>query len=258
VRWIYLSPHFDDVALSCGGLVWEQAREGPARRGSAVEVWTVCAGGPEAGADLSAFAQELHARWETGPEAVLVRQAEDEQAIRLLGAALRSWDLPDCIYRRLPGGDWLVNNNDDLWQPLPAGEQGVVDRLADWIVLGIGQGSSRTDTRLVSPLTLGNHVDHSLVRAAAERAAARSGVALWYYPDYPYAANPETSWAGKTGAGWQQACQAVSRAALAGWQEAVARYESQISTFWSSREDLDASIEAYWQSGGGTCLWKPG
>ena len=258
MRWIYVSPHFDDVALSCGGLVWEQVRAG-----EKVEVWTVCAGAPEAGEVFSEFAQGLHMRWGTGPEAVPMRQAEDEQAIRMLGAGLRYWDLPDCIYRRLPDGDWLVHNNDDLWQPLHPAEHGVVDRLAAWIGHGLGHMISPEDTRLVSPLTLGNHVDHSVVRAAAEqvvnqRPDSQARISLWYYADYPYAAYPETDWAGKMGGGWQRMCRTVSREALAAWQEAVARYASQISTFWSSREALDEGIKTYWQSGGGTCLWHPG
>ncbi len=45
--------------------------------------------------------------------------------------------------------------------------------------------------------------------------------------------------------------------ALAAWQEAVACYTSQISTFWAGRAELDAALEAYWRSGGGTCLWRP-
>ncbi len=252
MRWIYLSPHFDDVVLSCGGLVWEQVRAG-----QNVEVWTICAGAPDEGAVFSNFARDLHLRWGTGPEAVPVRQAEDEQAVRRLGADTRYWDLPDCIYRRLPGGDWLVNNNDALWQPLHPAEQGIVDRLAAWIGQGLRRAASAAEPRLVSPLTFGNHVDHSLVRAAAEQAASRSRVGLWYYPDYPYAANPETKWTGKVGEGWQQTCQSVSREALAVWQAAVASYASQISTFWPAREAMDADIEAYWRSDGGTCLWHP-
>jgi len=58
MHWIYLSPHFDDVALSCGGLVWEQVQAG-----KAVSIWTVCAGSASVG-DLSPFAKELHMRWE--------------------------------------------------------------------------------------------------------------------------------------------------------------------------------------------------
>ena len=28
MRWIYLSPHLDDAVLSCGGLIFEQSRQG--------------------------------------------------------------------------------------------------------------------------------------------------------------------------------------------------------------------------------------
>ncbi len=253
MRWVYLSPHFDDVVLSCGGLVWEQVRAG-----LDVQVWTICAGAPHTDAGLSEFARELHARWGTGIEAVGVRRAEDERAIGLLGAGRRYWNLPDCIYRRLPDGAWLINSNDDLWQPLHSSEQGVVDRLARWMRRGIKQAASPADTRLVSPLTLGNHIDHAVVRAAAEQMAKKTAVELWYYPDYPYAVQPETSWSGKVGEGWQVICQEISREALATWQEAVSRYESQLSTFWSTRAELDAALEGYWQAGGGTCLWHPG
>ena len=31
MRWIYLSPHFDDAVLSCGGLIWEQTHSGDLR-----------------------------------------------------------------------------------------------------------------------------------------------------------------------------------------------------------------------------------
>jgi LmbE family N-acetylglucosaminyl deacetylase len=253
MRWVYLSPHFDDVALSCGGMVWEQVQ---ARQ--EVEVWTICAGAPGPNAVISDYAQELHARWGTGPEAVFARQAEDERALRWLGAGPRYWDLPDCIYRRLPGGNCLVNGEGDLWQPLHPAEQGIVDHLAAWICQGLARPASPMDTRLVSPITLGNHVDHSLVRAAAEIAAQSSHIEAWYYPDYPYAVKPNMNWSGKVGENWQQTCQPVSRAALAAWQEAVASYASQISTFWSTRAEMNAGLEAYWQSGGGTCLWRPG
>ena len=278
MRWIYLSPHFDDVVLSCGGLVWEQVRAG-----QQVEVWTICAGAPEPGAELSDFAQSLHVRWETGPEAVPTRRAEDEQALRLLGASARYWHLPDAIYRQLPGGDWLVNDNDGLWQPVHPAEQGIVEQLAGWIHEGIGQDDAPADTRLVSPLTLGNHVDHSVVRAAAEHATSKYAASkqaakklvdikpaakkpgaepmapgLWYYPDYPYATNPETSWTGKAGEDWQKTCHSVSREALAAWQAAVACYASQLSTFWPTRAELDAALEDYWRAGGGKCLWLPG
>ena len=68
MEWIYLSPHFDDVALSCGGLLWEQAQAG-----EGASVWTICAGEVPAG-QLSPFAQSLHERWEKGQGAAVQRR----------------------------------------------------------------------------------------------------------------------------------------------------------------------------------------
>lgn len=248
MRWIYLSPHFDDVVLSCGGIVWEQVQAG-----LHVESWTICAGTPSPDAPLSPFAQSLHERWGTGLEAVPARRQEDEDAFHSLGASTRYWTLPDCIYRALPDGSWLVNSRDDLWRPVHLLEQGVVVELSDWLIQGLAKGDA-----LVAPLTLGDHVDHYLVRAAAERAARQASCDLWYYPDYPYAVDPEVDWTDKTGEDWRKVCRSISPQGLKAWQNGVASYASQISTFWSGREAMEHALEVYLQSGGGSCLYWPG
>lgn len=242
MRWIYLSPHYDDVVLSCGGLVWEQVQSG-----ALVETWTLCAGAPDPGVALSPFAHQLHERWQTGREAVKIRMQEDKSATSRLGATRRYWDLPDCIYRQLPDGSWLVNGEEDLWKPVHPLEVPVVERLAAWLKEGLLPGDA-----LISPLTLGNHIDHSLVRAAAERL----GISLWYYEDYPYAVGARAEIAAKTGEGWTRVCQQVSRDALKAWQEAIASYVSQISTFWGGLDEMNSALETYWRSGGGNCIWK--
>jgi LmbE family N-acetylglucosaminyl deacetylase len=246
MRWIYLSPHFDDVVLSCGGMVWEQVQAG-----QSVEVWTICAGQPPAEAPYSDFAQSLHARWQTGPEASLVRRAEDEAAAQVLGVRTVYYDLPDCIYRRLPDGSFLVNGEDDLWQPLHPQEVGVAAELANWLKANLCR-----DDILVSPMTLGSHVDHHLVRAAAETAAAAAGCRLAYYADYPYAVRQPEALRAMLQPTWQELCMPVSTAGLAGWQQAIAQHVSQISTFWSGLAEMCAAVESYWRAGGGTCLWQ--
>ena len=125
-------------------------------------------------------------------------------------------------------------------------------RLRDWLAAELSPAD-----RLVSPLTLGNHVDHSLVRAAAEQAAEQAGCSIWYYADYPYAVREDSNLAGKMGLDWQQVCWQVSAPGLRAWQESVACYVSQLSTFWSGRAAMDAALEDYWQKGGGGCLWQP-
>lgn len=241
MRWIYLSPHFDDVVLSCGGLVCEQVRAG-----QSVQVWTICAGQPPAGAPLSGFAQQLHDRWQTGPEAALIRRLEDEAAGRVLGATTVYWDLPDCIYRRLPDGSFLVNGEDDLWQPLHPQETGVAAALSAWLKAGL-----LPDDQLVAPMTLGSHVDHHLVRAAAEATGRR----LAYYADYPYAIRHPQALHALLRPSWQAVCASISSEGLAGWQMAVAQHTSQISTFWHGPDEMRAALAQYWQAGGGACLW---
>ena len=252
MKWVFLSPHYDDVVYSCGGMIWEIIQSG-----ELVRVWTVCAGAPAPGEPLSAFARELHERWGAGVEAVKIRRREDRAALRLLRTGARYGDLPDCIYRRLADG-WLVNGEEDLWKPVHPQEEGVVEALSVWIASGLKRLGKPHQVCLVSPLTLGNHIDHSVVRAAAERAAARVNCELLYYADYPYAGKDGVDAAEKTAPGWRQVCGSVSEAALAVWQDAAACYTSQISTFWSGRSGLNAALEKYWRSGGGTCLWQPG
>ncbi len=242
MRWIYLSPHFDDVVLSCGGLVYEQVSSA-----QPVEIWTVCAGEVSASAPLSEFALSLHARWQTGSEAVRARRFEDDAAGQVLGARMRYWELPDCIYRQLPDGSFVVNGEDDLWQNVNPQEAPVVERLQAWLAEHLAP-----EDRLVSPMTLGNHVDHHLVRQAAEGL----GRDLWYYADFPYVRQHPESLAQQLQPHWAKDCYPISLEGLAAWQRAVAEYSSQISTFWDGIEGMRAEMEAYWRQGGGACLWR--
>ncbi len=248
--WIYLSPHFDDAILSCGGLIWQQARS----RGR-VEVWTVCAGEPPPG-PLTPFAQELHARWGSGPSPVAVRRGEDEIACQAVGAARRCFTLPDCIYRRLPdSGEPVVTQDDDLWRPLNPGEYSLVREVREWIrqelddVVDADPGSK---IYLVSPMTVGSHMDHRLVRRAAEEL----GVPLWYYADFPYSVRTAFDPHHWLGGRCRPHARRLTPAAVVAWQAGVWAYTSQISTFWGSSEEMRLAIASYAQTPPGHSLWK--
>jgi LmbE family N-acetylglucosaminyl deacetylase len=175
--WIYLSPHLDDVALSCGGLVWEQGQ-----RGKAIAIWTICAGDPPGDAH-SPFAESLHARWAAGPQAVVNRRSEDIVSCRRLGSIPRHFSIPDAIYRRSPsGGAPLYASDEALFGELNPEEDGLVAALR-----GKLQQALPPQVQLVCPFGIGGHVDHRLVRAAAESLNRR----LWYYADYPYVVRSE-------------------------------------------------------------------
>ena len=242
VDWIYLAPHLDDVALSCGGLVWEQAVAG-----ERVIVVTICAGDPPPG-QLSRFAESLHARWGIGQEAAAARRAEDLRACQRLGAVAQHFSTPDCIYRIDPrDGNPLYTSEAALRGPLHPAEAGLVDGLQRQLSQALPPMAS-----LVCPLAVGGHVDHRLVRIVAEGL----GRTLWYYADAPYVlrAGAELE---EASSGMRATDFPVSERGLEAWIEAIALHASQISTFWPDMQSMREEMSAYCQQVGGLRLWQP-
>ena len=161
-QWIFISPHLDDVALSCGGLVWSLTQEG-----QQVSIWTMLAGDPP-DENYSDFARQTHQIWgKAGAEAIAMRRAEDRAACARLGAEPRHFDLLDAIYRRVsPDGAWTVNNNTELFGDPPEPE--MVARVADLLARELPE-----DAQLVLPLSLGSHIDHRLVAEATHHTLAQ-------------------------------------------------------------------------------------
>jgi len=242
MNWVYLSPHFDDAVYSCGGLIWEQTRAG-----DTVEIRTICAGEPQPG-PLPPFAAELHERWGS-PQAVSVRREEDQEACQIVGAGQRLGNIPDCIYRFLPDGQPVIHVNEDLFAAPLEQEKDRIYALSRDLLAALPAGA-----RLVAPLTLGGHVDHRLVRAAAEML----GLPLRYYADFPYVAREQPVIEPHLPPGVVLRLYPVSPDGLAAWQRAVAAYRSQISTFWVDEPALYADMQAYLRSTGGNArLWEP-
>ncbi len=240
-RHIYLSPHLDDAVLSCGGMMAQQVR-----RGEQVRVVTVCAGDPPPG-PLSPFAQSLHERWGTPTNAVALRRAEDEAALCILGAEVIHRDVPDCIYRAV-NGEHLYASEPAIFGELHPAEAPLIEQLAAELrALG--------PSRLYAPYTLGHHVDHQLVRRAAEL----SGAAYAFYEDYPYAARdpvelPRGESVPLETRGLSPLLIAMDDTALAAKIRAVAEYRSQISTFWRSPAEMEAALRAFALATGGGLL----
>lgn len=243
MHWIYLSPHYDDAVLSCGGMIWEQSQAG-----DTVEIWTICAVSPSRGRALPAFAATLETQWNAGRRAVSRRRAEDRLACAQVGAVPFYGRLTDCIYRRLPDGEALINAGEDLWLPVHPAEMELVQSLRTWLRRKLPH-----EARVVCPLSLGNHVDHRLVRSAAEGLRRM----LWYYADFPYV----TQRGIRLPQGWPEGDlyhRPVSEAGFEAWCAGVAAYKTQIGSLFGSQEGMRAQLEAYWRSGGGSWLWPGG
>ena len=240
MHWIYLSPHFDDAVYSCGGLIRQQTLDG-----DRVQIWTINGGDPPAGG-FSAFASELHARWGLGPEVVRLRQAEDRAACSIVHAEALHLPQPDCIYRP-GGGEYYYAAEEAIFGPVDEREEPLIEKLAEYLRRNVPAGAA-----LAGPLALGGHVDHRLVRAAAER----SGLNLHYYLDYPYVVREAALLQSLRNQGWQVLAYPLSPEALSAWQDATAAYASQLSSFWADLDGMRLAISAYSQFLGGAQLWR--
>lgn len=237
MHWIFLSPHFDDAVFSCGGLIYEQVQ-----LGDHVEIWTICAGDLPDG-PLSPFAEELHARWTTGRETIAARAAEDQLACSIVGAGIRRFTIPDCIYRNNTDGTPLISKNDDLFMPLASNQIELAEALAVEL-----RSAVQPDTTLVSPRSIGGHIDHRLTRYAAEK----TGHPIWFYADFPYVLRQIPNFEGMSVVMERK----ILPAGLLAWQNSVAAYKSQISTFWPDEAGMRSVLDQFCIDGGGSILWK--
>lgn len=176
-RHIFLSPHYDDIPLSCGGTVSTLAAAG-----RQVDVVVIFGAPPSPDQQLSEFAQELHRRWGVSVSDVITRRrAEEETAAAILGARVRVLEFPDAIYR----GNWYVSEETLMGEPAPD-ERQLPQRIAARIADQVAPAES---VRFYAPLGIGGHVDHRLVFGAGVH-LARGGADVWFYEDLPYGVRP--------------------------------------------------------------------
>lgn len=241
---IYLSPHLDDAALSCGGQIHQQTS-----RGDSVLVVTVMAGDPPAG-PLSAFARSLHARWGLpADEVVAGRRAEDVAACQLLGAEWAHWPFADAVYRCDGAtGAPLYPTWEDVIAAPHAADEALVDELAQRMADLPAAG------RILAPLAVGNHMDHQLTRLAAVRCF---GAGLWYYEDYPYVLDAAATAVVPTDdPQWQAEIMPVPPLSLQMKIAGIAAFASQVGSFFSDRPDLEQKMTAFTARVGGERVWR--
>lgn len=239
MRWIYISPHFDDAVLSAGGFIYEQTMDD-----NPVEIWTIVCGFPPPG-ELTPFAQVLHQEWGTGSaeETVRTRRAEDLKAAHIVGAKSVYFDVPDCIYRRGPDGEPLYQ--DIFVQPHKA-ESDLPDQIAKAIAPRL-----HPDDQIICQLGIGGHVDHILVRQAVERLKRP----LWYTADVPYLFRQPDALAPLV-AGMKESLHPLTEASIKVWTEAVLAHESQLSSLFESADKMKEEVRSYYAEQNGFPLWR--
>jgi LmbE family N-acetylglucosaminyl deacetylase len=239
MRWIYLSPHLDDAIFSAGGGIHEQTQSG-----IPTEIWTIMSGCPK-NIHLTDFAKGLHKQWgvSSAEESLKIRRLENERAARIVGAKITYFDFIDSMYRCGPQGQPLYTSSftqphkSDLYLP---------EEIAKSISAGLDQ-----EDILVCPLAIGGHIDHVIVRKAAEL-LNRS---LLYMADIPYLLNnPRILWS--ITFRMKKIIQPISELSLKMWLKANQAYASQIQMEFTSLETMREKISAYCNKYKGVRFWK--
>ncbi len=174
---LVLSPHLDDAALSLGGYLNRLTREG--KRVLVVNVFAAEAPDDK---DLHRSVRELHGKWRQagGFEGSIMqhRRSEEEAACRRLGVEMIYLNFLDAAYRGYAEGE-------PLYIPL-AKVFGKSHPDDNRLLMELTQAFRNLPeaTTWILPMGMGRHVDHLLVREAAEAACAGE---LLYFEDFPYA-----------------------------------------------------------------------
>lgn len=235
---VYLSPHLDDAALSCGGAIHRHTAAG-----ESVLVITIFAGEFEGG-DLSPFALQQHRQWGNSPQPMALRRAEDTAALTLLGSGRRYLDHLDAVYRADPDDLWMYTDLETLCGEIHPGDEvgrggaeGLADQLAHLIPLEDGPV-------VYAPLAVGQHVDHQVVHAAARR-LQETGYRLAFYEDYPYAERSgalETALAIAGAENWQLEVIPLDAADLAAKVSALGYYQTQMAVLFGGIEAMPSRV----------------
>lgn len=250
---LFLSPHPDDVVLSCGGLLYQLAQ-----RGEQAVVFTIMAGNVPPDAPMTPFIEEHFVRWELGFDPMPGRKREDEQAVQMLGGTVSFGPFPDALYRTDGNGSPLYSDLKTLFGDINPRDPVLfrVSKITDLLATG---------AVIYAPLGAGHHVDHLLVRdTVVNWKKCHSKVAVFFYEEYPYSANGIEV--------IQTACETLGmpaipvihslhEAAVEMKINAIACYQSQISTFWTDGFRMGESVREYAaQVGQGRYaerLWQP-
>ncbi|MCB9450315.1 MAG: PIG-L family deacetylase [Anaerolineaceae bacterium] len=241
---VFLSPHFDDAVLSCGATIHQLVQ-----RGERVTVITIMGQNPYPDhIPDTPIVRDLHTRWQSGDDPVSLRIREDEAAICHLGATpvvMTRW--PDCIYRVSAAGQPVYPSEESLFGMIHPDDPAARD-LQTATIPDLG-----TTPTLYAPLGAGNHVDHQIVRDWALRLIKiNAALALKLYEEYPYTINNQ---AVQRALAYYKSHKPPLSLRLYRFEvdepnvvakiQAIARYESQISTFWANLDAMEAETRQH-------------
>ena len=242
MKTIYFSPHLDDAIFSCGGIIANQVNAG-----KEVAIWTFFTADPPTG-NLTFFARILHHRWGKQGSPYQLRREEDIEACRYLSVDWKHFDFRDCIYRHYPSNNSpLIHKTSDLFSPVKEPELTLEESLYQAILENLSP-----QDQIVLPMEAGGHIDHILTKKIGNRFPNQKS----YYPDFPYAGKLYSEDELNLPQGAVATRFSLLAEEIMQWKKSAYLYNSQISSFWKSQQELEEEIDDFVASPFGGMLWS--
>lgn len=239
-KFLFVSPHFDDAVLSCGGLIHKLSASE-----TLTYVLTIFSGLPDP-TTLSDAAKEFHNDIQLGDNAIEIRRAEDLNASDFLGYHPIHFDFLESQYRQNPNGGHIYKKLDDIFTGKLEDEQKCIEQLIlkmkDFLSL-------HSFDAIYIPTGVGNHIDHLIARFVIEEISKKEeslSEKVIYYEDMPYACYlgqvfSENYFRKKI----QTYLEPLSEFNFKAKMEAIALYESQINMLWDGHKKMINSYKNY-------------
>lgn len=173
-----LSPHLDDAIFSCGSFIRSYSKKLP------VTVINVASGDPDV--ILRKESQVLEVLAQKGGHELAhpkVRRLEDRKALRMAGCQLIHLGFIDAAYRRNPHTGRLIYPDNVMGFDFPRPEDDSYQQELQTSLRALTQNMEKT--LVLSPMGIGNHVDHVIVRNIALTLQSKNTTVL-FYEDFPY------------------------------------------------------------------------
>lgn len=181
---IFISPHLDDVILSCGEFV---AKLRNTKR--EVLVITIFSGTPMS-ENISHAAKLFHDSCNLGDNAMHFRKNEDEKAMKLLDVEYIHIGELESLYRKNTDGTYKYNEIEHIFTTDTSNEIDTIKCLSSKIE---NIFANMNIDKIYIPLGIGNHIDHVITRKSIENIASKFFFKKYYYEDTPYVCNLESN-----------------------------------------------------------------
>jgi LmbE family N-acetylglucosaminyl deacetylase len=245
-RHLFVSPHYDDIALSAGGTAARVRR-----LGRTPEVAIVFGAEPHPDHVFTQFATDMHEGWGmSAGEVIAGRRAEEAAAAAVLGTVPSFLPFHDAIYR---GERYL--GDPDLFGEVRADESGLAGDIIVALDLDV---SAKDSTRVYMPLAIGWHVDHQVAFQTGVE-LDRAGWEVWFYEDLPYALKPGilADRIARAGVSVEVAARVPVEETWGAKIDAIMAYPSQLAPIFnyveagSSRGEIESLLRWYAEEAGG-------